>query len=208
MPPLNTDASAAPSSMETARRPTGSARGYLKNLFLEELGNPELPDMIEFPFRPNVLRLDAGVNDETMNVLGMSHQYDVYSNTNNATISFDIYMNALMMVKEGMAGGQSPSIQEMSSKIQDYRRFIEALLYPPFNPSGVIGAQQTPCILCLPGFCTLRVKLKSLGEVLTDCGAEGDPKEFSFTVSFREAPLARISMEEVMLSGMFRTWGL
>lgn len=194
-----------------AQRPGPATRGYVKNLLLDEIGNPEMPDMIRFPFRPNQIRIDSSVNDDTMDVIGMSHQYDTYVNTSNAQVNFEIYLNALMMLKEDAGGretvGGRSAYQKMSDEIQLYRKFLQATLYPGTNPAGIIGAQQPPLILCLPGVLTIRAKLKQLGELVTDCDVNGQIKEMRMTVTFREAPMSRVSMEDVMTNGMFRTWG-
>jgi hypothetical protein len=194
-----------------AQRPNSAARGYVKNLLIEDVGNPEMPSLITFPFRPSSIRIDTSVNDESMDVIGMSHQYETYVNTTNAQVSFELYLNALMMLKESgpeveTPGGQS-IYQKMSDEIQLYRKFLQATLYPGVNPAGVIGAQQAPLILCLPGVLTIRCKLKQLGELISDCDVRGQIKEMRMALAFREAPMARISMEDVMTNGMFRTWG-
>ena len=194
-----------------AQRPNTAARGYVKNLLLEETGNPDYPDLITFPFRPSPVNVETSVNDDTLDVLGMSHQYDTYMNTANATVSFEVYQNALMMIKETTSenlkeGGKS-LLNQMSAEIEKQRRFLQALLYPGITPAGVVGAQQPPCILCLPGIVTFRCKLKSLGEVHERVDIDGNIVELRMSVSFKEAPMARVSMEDVLMNGMFRTWG-
>lgn len=194
-----------------AQRPNTAARGYVKNLLLEENGNPDFPDMITFPFRPTVVNVNASVNDESMDVLGMSHSYESYTNTTNAEVGFELYYNALMMIKEttaeGFKEGGKSILNQMSGEIEKQRRWLQSLLYPGFTPAGVIGSQQPPCILCLPGIVTIRAKLKSLGEVHERVDIDGNIVELRLPVSFREAPMARITMEDVLMNGMFRTWG-
>jgi len=194
-----------------AQRPNTAARGYVKNLLLDETGNPDYPDMITFPFRPTPVNVETSVNDDTMDVIGMSHAYDVYTNTANAQVSFEIYQNALMMIKEttseGFKEGGKSLLNQMSADIEKQRRFLQALLYPGITPAGVVGAYQPACILCLPGIVTIRCKLKSLGEVHERCDINGNIVELRLSVSFKEAPMARVSMEDVLMNGMFRTWG-
>lgn len=207
-PAVNSDPNLGASA---AQRPNTAARGYVKNLLLEETGNPDYPDMITFPFRPNPVTVETSVNDETMDVMGMSHAYDVYTNTANATVSFEIYQNALMMIKEttseGFKEGGKSLLNQMSAEIEKQRRFLQALLYPGYTAAGVIGAQQPACILCLPGIVTFRCKLKSLGEVHERVDINGNIVELRMSVMFKEAPMARVSMEDVLMNGMFRTWG-
>jgi len=189
------------------QRPVGAVRGYCHNLLLDETGNPDMPSMIVFPFRPTLVTTDTSVSDDSMDVMGMSHQYKTYKNTTNTRVAFDLYMNALMMMKEGEGGTGNDILEQIKSEMQKYRRFLQALLYPGYAASGIITAQQPPCILVLPGICTLRMKLKQLGEMFEAVFVDGEPKELRMRVAFEEAPMARVSMEEVMMNGMFRTWG-
>jgi len=193
------------------QRPDTAARGYCKNLLLEETGNPDFPDMITFPFRPHPIHIETSVNDEEMTVLGQSHSYEVYTNTSNSSVRFDLYYNALMLIKEttseGFKEGGKSLLNQMSAEIEQQRRWLQSLLYPGYVSPGVIGAQQPPVILCLPGVLTIRAKLKSLGEVIEDCDIEGNITALRLPVTFREAPMARVSMEDVLMNGMFRTWG-
>lgn len=189
-------------------RPPMAARGFVKNLLLEETGNPDYPDMITFPFRPTSFNVDTSVNDDTIDVMGMSHSYESYVNTVNATVSFEIYYNALMMIKDRTFKNPGKSlIKQMSEEIEQQRRYLQALMYPGYTSPGVIEAQQPPCILCLPGVVTIRAKLKSMGEVHQTSGPTGDPIELRLNVTFKEAPMARVTMEDVLMNGMFRTWG-
>lgn len=194
-----------------AQRPDTAARGYVKNLLLEETGNPDYPDMITFPFRPTVVNIDTSVNDETMEVIGMSNEYESYTNTSNPTVTFELYYNALMMIKEttseGFKEGGKSLLNQMSEEIEKQRRWLQSLLYPGYTAAGVIGGQQPPCILCLPGIVTIRAKLKTLGEVIERCDISGNIVELRLPVTFREAPMARITMEDVLMNGLFRTWG-
>ena len=194
-----------------SQRPNTAARGYVKNMLLEENGNPDFPDMITFPFRPTVVNIDTSVNDETMDVLGMSHQYESYMNTSNVQVNFELYYNALMMIKEtsgeGVKEGGKSLLNQMSEEIEQQRRWLQSLLYPGYTSAGVIGGQQPPCILCLPGIVTIRAKLKSLGEIHEQVDIDGKIVALRLPVSFREAPMARIAMEDVLMNGLFRTWG-
>ncbi len=195
-----------------AQRPNTAARGYVKNLLLEETGNPDFPDLITFPFRPTVVNVSTTVNDDSMDVMGMSHSYESYTNTSNAEVSFELYYNALMMIKEmsieGYGEGGKSILNQMSGDIEGQRRWLQSLLYPAAVSPGVVGSQQPPCILCLPGIVTIRAKLKSLGEVHERVDIEGNITELRLPVTFREAPMARVTMEDVLMNGMFRTWGL
>ncbi len=194
-----------------ARRPGIAARGHVKNLLLEETGNPDFPHIINFPFRPTEVSVDGSVNNDSMDPMGMSHRYETYVNTDNAQVTFELFMNALMMIKEttseGLSEGHKSHLNYASAQIQKYRRFLEALLYPGYVSPGTIHAQQPPCILCLPGIVTMRCKLNSLREVFKQCDIDGNPIELRMACSFREAPMGRISMEDVLTVGMFRTWG-
>jgi len=210
MPAPSTDPTPNLGAM-AGQRPDTAARGYCKNLLLEETGNPDYPDLITFPFRPAMVKIDNSVNDDDMAVLGQSHSYEVYQNTANASVSFDLYYNALMAIKEttaeGFKEGGKSLLNQMSAEIEQHRRWLQSLFYPGYNAPGVIGNQQAPVILCLPGICTIRAKLKRMGEVIEDCDIEGNITALRLSVQFSEAPMARVTMEDVLMNGMFRTWG-
>lgn len=193
------------------QRPDTAARGYCKNMLLEETGNPDFPDMITFPFRPAMVKLNNSVNDEEMTVMGQSHSYEVYTNTANVTVGFDLYYNALMQIKdttsEGFKEGGKSLLNQMSQEIEKQRRWLESLFYPGYTSPGVVGGAQAPVILCLPGICTIRAKLKNMGEVIEDCDIEGNITALRLSVDFKEAPMGRVTMQDVLTNGMFRTWG-
>ena len=87
------------------------------------------------------------------------------------------------------------------------RRFLESLLYPPEPVPGVSGSSPPTCTLVLPGVCSLRCRLQSLDIQFIDVDVEGYLKELQARVTFDEAPMARITMEDVRANGSFRDWG-
>ena len=216
MPPTQSGSPAVTSDpnlgASAGERPAEGARGYVKNLLLEETGNPDNPDMISFPFRPTTVSINTSVNDDTMDVMGMSHQYESYVNTSNVIVSFELYMNALMMIKEGMTNeyakeGGKDDLVAAANQIEKVRRFLQSLEYPGYESEGIIGGQQPPVILCLPGVCCIRAKLKQLAEIHERCDIDGYIVELRLQCVFREQPMSRITMEDVLSNGLYRTWG-
>lgn len=217
MPPQQSGSPAVTSEpnlgASAGERPAEGARGWVKNLLLEETGNPDNPDMIGFPFRPTTVSVNTAVNDESMDVIGMSHQYDTYVNTSNVIVTFEIYMNALMMIKEGMAEGYNKEggktdLVAASNEIEKVRRFLQSICYPGLTSAAIIGSQQPPVILCIPGICCIRTKLKQLEELHERCDIDGYPVELRLRCVFKENPMSRITMEDVASNGLYRTWGV
>lgn len=195
------------------REPVGDTRGWLRNLATQE--------DFSFWFRPQPVKQALRAHYDSMAVVGMSHEYQTYSHTGSDGFSFEVYVNRLLLVKAGaqaadaqnrqrgagnLEGGQS-DLQAYSAMMEDGRRFLQALLYAPAGVTGVIGGSPPPCILVLPGVCTMRCRLQSLDFEFTDVDVEGFLKEFTASVSFQEAPMGRITMEDVRANGSFRVWG-
>lgn len=180
----------------------GGGKGYIHNPLLE--GNEwNIDDTLAFVFRPAEVDIGIAVNDEEMTVVGQSHSYESYTNTRNVTVNFELYYHALMMGKES----NGKSVVEMQMEIERHRAFLQALEYPGYTEEGVVGTVQPACLLCLPGLVTMRAKLKRIDEQHRDCDEEGGIIEVRVPVTFHEAPLGRITMEDVLLNGPFRTWG-
>lgn len=206
-----------------SQRPKGAARGYVKNLLLDDDNESVFPSTTEFWFRPSQARESVRASREQMSVIGMSHQYKPYSYTENMTISFQLYCNALMIAKEigkeralqndeqgnriAMAEGGRSDTQIISMMLEDQRRFLEALNYPGWTPAGTIGSELPKCILCLPGVVTMRCELNSLDILFKDEFVEGGIKEIVYDTVWEEKPMSRISMQDVLALGSFRTWG-
>lgn len=197
------------------QRPVGNYRGYLQNLLLEPDSDGEFQSIMPFDFRPSQIQENIGVVEDEIAVIGQSHTYDSYSHTNNMRISFELFYNALMMIKEnsviadrGNKEGGLGDLIDMVQSIQASRRFLEALEYPGVTPEGTVGTQRPACLLCLPGIVTMRCRLENLSIRFSRQGVVGDPVEMRANVTFKEAPMGRISMQDVLSVGSFRTWGV
>lgn len=187
---------------QTARSFSHAQRGYIKNLWLEPSMENTISDVMEFMFKPQPVREIISANVSEMAVMGMSHQYESYQNTTSPEISLEAYFNAMMWSKDtGIYGQIGPFL------IEESRRFLESLLYPGQTPAGVIGSSQPPCILCLPGICTLRVRLRNLNIEFTRLNQQGELVEMKCSLTFKEAAMGRVTMQDVRTNGMFRSWG-
>jgi len=181
-------------------------KGWIRNMALYN-GGTEYEDTLELMFRPTQIKEALKVRYENQGVLGMSHQYQTYAFTESPTMSFEIFENALMYAKEAAIWGTERA-KVISQKIEQDRRFLAALTVPPWGIDGIIGTEPPACILCVPGICTLRVRLQSIDTTYTKCDINGDIQEFRANVVFTEAPMGRYAMQDVLSNGMFRTWGL
>jgi len=191
------------------------AKGSLRNLLLYDSPSGEFRDTMDFWFRPAPVREALRVTWEKSTPLGMSQGYASYTSTDNVPIDLEIYQHALMILKEttsgaarGTAEGSGGDMATVTGMMEEDRRFLEALAYPGAGPSGAIEAAAPAAILCLPGLLTLRVRLVSLDFTFEDCDAEGRLREWRAAVSFEEAPMGRITMQDHLTNGMFRAWGV
>lgn len=209
----------------TSREIRKDAKGWVKNLAMDEEMAEDfgLSHPFQFWFRPEPIRERLNVSYSKMGVLGMSHQYHVYQNTDNTSISFDLWVNRLVMLKEGMIDTERGVQQsgdvatqedrdnlffELSRQIEQGRKYLQALTVPPEQPSGIIGAAPTACLLVLPGILILRMRLMSLEFTHVDVDVRGNIIEMRARVTFEEAPVERFTMQDVLESGSYRAWGL
>jgi hypothetical protein len=174
----------------------------------------EFPDTLYFWFRPATVRENLSVVYEKMRVMGMSHQYQSYSHTENMNITFEIYANALMILGEiskeaarGSAEGSLNDLRLVSDMIEQDRRFLEALTLPYEIDGGAIGVETPPVILCIPGIVTARARVTNLSFEFVGSDINGNLTEYRAAITFEEAPLSRITMRDQLAAGSFRTWG-
>lgn len=199
-----------------------NAKGYLVN---EVLAEDHWAKVLQFLFRPTQVETEIAPVYTEVPVLGMSHPYATYSHTGAQIVSFELYWNTLMGLKEkgrfeaggGSTGGLGayvkkqmetdgkPQLQRWGAKFEDGRRFLEALCVPPEAVEGAIGGLPPPsAILVLPGVCALRVRLWSLRFTFEEHDPQGNIKALRAALSFHEVPRTRFTMEEVLESGSFR----
>jgi len=210
-----------------ARSPMGDVKGFVRNLTIFDDNRPDFEHTIAFWFRPGPVREQISAVYNKTNVIGMSHQYQNYSHTENSIFSFEIYWNSLMMLKEqarqryasaksltgrneritGQSEGSANDLKLLSDLIEQDRRFLEALMFPYETPIGAIGSSPSAAILSLPGVCTLRVRLINISASFQDFDVNGNIKELVMNCTFEEAPMSRITMRDHMGTGHFRTWG-
>lgn len=204
-------------------------KGYIQNLILE--GDPDYrdpsgrqQDIFAFWFRPNPISETITPNYEDVAPMGMSHDYQTFVSTSSTVWTFEIYMNALMMLgatsqEQNIANrnygdgqaykeGKKTDLKKMSEEIEAGRRFLQALSVPAENIDGTIYQSPPPCLLVIPGIVSQRVRLRSLLFTYTNCDIDGNIKELRASVEFREAPLGRFTMQDVLDNGATRIWGL
>jgi len=187
------------------------AKGYVQNLQLADSDPNGYGDILEFFFRPGPVSQRSRANYEKMRALGMSHSYQSYSGTENNEVSFEVYFHRLMMVKEltrgearGAKEGSEGELEAVSGMIEESRRWLESLLLPPALDDGRIAEAPPACILCLPNVVTMRCRLMSLDWTFSQVDVYGRIVELRGAVTFEEAPISRVSMQDALEVGMFR----
>lgn len=197
------------------RRVAEGVKGWIRNEVLYTGDNEGYLDTMLLQFRPESVREAINVRYQDQGVIGMSHQYQTYAHTESVQFPLRVYENALMMLKEVKAGGSlrgtpegsADEMQYYSDVLEEDRRFLEALTVPPLGVNGVIGAEPPACVVCIPGIMTIRARVQSVNFLFSQCDVNGRLREWSADVVFREAPLGRITMQDVLANGMVRTWG-
>ena len=109
-----------------------SAKGWIRNLSLYE-GGTDFMDTLNLAFRPAQVGEQGSASYNKMRVMGMSHQYQSYSHTENPVWSFQVYENSLMILKKAafnMATGpehmgqKPPYLLERSSPLKAAKNSI------------------------------------------------------------------------------------
>ena len=106
----------------------------------------------------------------------------------------------------GSPEGGDAQLAEVAQRMEEDRRFLISLAYPALSDVGVTEAPPA-VILCLPGVCTARCRLASYAGSYERVDIKGRLVQWKANVAFKEVPLGRITMEDVLLNGTFRTWG-
>jgi len=198
-------------------------KGYVQNLALDQAGAMDFTVVhpFQFWFRPEPIKKQISVNYDKMAPIGMSHSYHVYSSTDNISVTFELFVNRLMLLKEGAvsstreqrqkaesrtgnAEGSVDQLAALTEQMEAGLRYLEALSVPPDIGYGIVGGSPPPCILCFPGILTFRARLMSLETDFTECDIYGSISEIRAKCTFEEAPLRRYTMQDVLARGSNR----
>jgi len=191
-----------PNTSGIAKNFSDASRGYLKNMLLKPDISKLVSDTMRFMFSPKQVSEKLRANYQDFAPVGMSGEFQSFRNTVGPVISFALYWNSLMYVKD-----TGVTLDEAHDYVEASRRFLEASVLPAAAPSGVITGETAPFILCLPGILTLRVKVQDVNITFDQLDQKDRLREVRATVSFKEAPLGRITMQDHLEVGMVRTWG-
>lgn len=190
-------------------------KGYAIN---EALPSEHWAQKFQFMFRPTTVETEIAPVYEDQAVMGMSHDAGIYSHTGAMVVTFELYWNALMGMREksrfaagsretdgrysaGREGGRE-DLARWGAKIEDGRRFLEALTVAPAGTPGMIGGTSpATAILALKGVCTIRARLTALKFTFEDFDAQGNIRELRAATSWRERPTMRFTMEDVLAAG-------
>jgi hypothetical protein len=203
-----------------------SAKGYVHNLALDAGSAHATAQTHPFTFwyRPGPIKERLAAEYQTVRPLGHPAGYHVYEGGENTSLSLDLYVHRLLLARDLPATADAPPVAEgqalrgrvvtasqlqaLSARMLRGVRYLQALLVPPTLAAGLMGGAPPPCLLVLPGLLALRCRLISLEIAYTQQDLEGLPIELTATCAFEEAPLARYTMQDVLLRGSQRTWGL
>jgi hypothetical protein len=199
-------------------------KGYVENLLLGGADNAIMP----FMFRPNAINEEVTPQYARTRSLGMSFEYMPYEGTSNPGWSFDVYQHRVMVLREvGPSGdvagyfrasqgaavhtaagasqqlGRATASQlgQISAGMEQSRRFLQALLYPPRLGEGQAEAPPA-CLLVIPGIVSARCRLTEWRAQYTQCDTSGALIEWTASVRFEGAPLEQITMDDVLGRGL------
>jgi hypothetical protein len=204
-------------------------KGWIKNLVADGSDDAELRALSthEFFFRPQPINEQLDVQYSKVTPLGMSHSYHIYTSTGNVSWSFELFQNALMILREigadknrstaltkpakdrppaierGWKEGGKSDMATISVMMEDSRRFLHALAYPPRVLDGVAEAPPE-CVLCIPGVMTAVCHMMSCAATYEQFDIEGNLRQWRAQVVFEESPRGRLNMDDVLLRGTQR----
>jgi len=200
---------------------TQGVKGYVQNTLLYNDENPVAPDTLELWFRPTMINEQVSAEYDTSTPIGMSHSYRTFRSTTSFVYRFEIYWNALMMLKEigrgredvpptagnGTKEGSADDMELIGRMIEEDRRWLEALTLPAQSNEGLVGSAPPICILVIPGIVTMRCMLLNISFDFEQSDIRGNHKILRALTTWEEAPLSRITMQDQVTNGSFRNWG-
>lgn len=149
---------------------------------------------VEPMFNPAEFEETIGVNYAQLQIQGLSHPVQHYTNTDAVKYSFELFYTCL--------GGTPAEL----TRIQQDRLFFKALTHPWRSPTIAKGGP--PRVLFIwPNLCSLTCVVKSVGFRYTQFNASGAPIAYSVRMSIEEIRDVFVGMDDILSSGDFRSPG-
>lgn len=187
-------------------------KGYVYNTVLAADNNTTpIPATMAFRFRPTTINETISAEFDEQAAIGMSHPYQTFRSTTAVSYQFEIYWNALMILKEigkerieNHPERRGDELAVIGYMIEEERRWLEALTLPPLMNDGLVGASPPLCLLVIPGIVTTQCRLRNISFVFESCDLRGNIKELRAMTVWVEALNNRTTMQDQLLNGSFR----
>lgn len=178
------------------------------------LANLDTGDRLDLVVNPAELRERYAANYARLQSPGLSHEPMQYTGSPNAKIPLVAFFDQILIeesknpsnrsVKERKTPGQRSD--EPPFEVEVARRFMISLVTPR-RGQRLKSVSPPPVLFVWPGMIEMRVRVTDVefGHVLFEVGR---PRARAYTVSMglEEAPLRRITSEDVFRLGTFRPW--
>lgn len=140
--------------------------------------------------------------------MGMSHGYHQFKATKNASFTFELYFNRMLL--ESRLGDEQDRTTKASDLGQDAKAFLTSLLYPPdpdpqLGPSeGIIGAAPPAARIQIGNVLSVRARMITLAFRHVRFDKLMRPMIWYASTRWDEAPISRHTMEDIRMNGSFR----
>lgn len=158
-------------------------------------------------FNPKELKDKVAANYEDVQLMGMSHEVGQYKGTTAQEFTFELGFDAHSMRGSDLGGPIASQATEASiggGRPKHCERMLRSLLYPPRGAQDVGGGAPPRVLFSWPGFISVVATVRTLEITYKRFTSKGPPTWFVAAVTLKEARDARITMEDVELSGLLR----
>lgn len=215
-------------------------KGFVRNLVTYGAEDSTLPYEATFAFRPHTITERVEARYTRQAPLGNSSDFTTYSSTGSMVWRFEVFQNAMMMLREmgaqrnqsdavdvaarnagrgffnqeartppqarGVKEGSANDMRVISDMMQADRRFLMAFNYPAKWGSSSLAEAPPAALVVIPGAFTARCRMTEWNAIYEQFDIAGNLRQWRVQVTFEEAPLGRITMEDVLDVGTFREW--
>lgn len=142
---------------------------------------------------PSDLEENLKANYDEIDVQGLSHKPQQYSNTDNHTFDLTLEFDAY---------------QDGRNRLVDilfFRRFLLSLFYAPRGAQTIIGGSPVRFLFLWPNFISLTCRIHSARLRHTRFDLSGQPTRYTAEIQIKEVRDVRLTSEDVLFDGTFRS---
>ena len=154
-----------------------------------QIVNLDADRTLEAQFNPTDLEEQIGASYTKLTVPGLSHQVVQYTNTENATYSFELFMDATPLGVQGL------------DLILEARKFLYAACHPKATPGRLVGEGTPRLLLIWPGILSIKCVLTKLQFRHTRFNKLLEPTAYTANVTLEEIRSSLVTMEDILAHG-------